>query len=391
MTDALDRYGYLWPTAAQEQLLKAAIGTDASAIDHFRAWRDMIDLEEDFDRGSFRLLPLLYTTMLQLGLSDDLMGRLKGTYRRAWCEAQPRFEQARDALSLLHGHGIETLMTKGVPLAISYYPNETARPMADLDIVVPRAKARDAIRVLEQAGWLRGPTSRDDNLEFHHAMQFFHPVSGELDLHWHVLLECRGAEINQGFWNRAEPLIVRGVATRQLDLTDTLFHTVIHGIRWNPEPPIRWIADAAMIMRRADRGIDWERLVDVAKTERLSYRLGLGLRYLADRFAMPIPAHVLNALDSIPLTLLERIENTIALHDSDRLYRHLLTKNWVIFARYCRIQQADNPLQFVNGLSHFMRVQWALRGRSEIPAAIARGLFRRLFRRAPSDGGTLQS
>lgn len=388
MTESLDRYGHLWPTPAQETLLKAALGTDASALEHFQAWRGMIDLEADFDRGSFRLLPLLYTNMSRFGLSDSLMGRLKGTYRRAWCEAQPRFDQARDVLSLLQEHGIDTLLTKGVPLALSYYRNETIRPMADLDIVVPKTQAREAIATLQNAGWLRGPTARDDDLEFHHAMQFFHPKSGELDLHWHVLLECRSPDINKAFWDRTEPLIVRGIATRQLEPTDMLFHTVIHGVRWNAEPPIRWIADAAMILRHADRPIDWERLMGLARAQKLSYRMGLGLRYLAERLAMPIPAWVLESLDRASITLLERVENTVALRDTDRLYRNPLIKNWVIFARYCRIQQARNPLQFLNGFSHFVRVQWSLAGRSQIPAAIARGLLRRLFRQSPADRGS---
>ena len=384
MNDALDRHGYLWPNPAQEELLKAALGDGKDALDHFHVWRGMIDLEADFDSGSFRLLPLLYVNMARLGLDDPLMGRLKGTYRRAWCEAQPRFSQARDVLALLQSQGIETLMTKGVPLAISYYGNETLRPMADLDVVVPRDKARPAIAALEAAGWVRGPLVREEDLLFHHAMQFFHPKGGELDLHWYVLLECRDAAINDAFWRRAEPLMVKDVATRQLETTDMMFHTVIHGIRWNAEPPIRWIADAAMILRRADRRIDWDRLVAMAIEEKVTYRLRLGLRFLADRFAMPIPADVLARLDKARTTWLERIENTIALYDSDGLYRHPLTKNWVIFARYCRIQQDRSAFQFVNGLSHYMRVKWAVAGRGEIPVAMVRGLWRRLFRR-PSD------
>ena len=85
-----------------------------------------------------------------------------------------------------------------------------------------------------------------------------------------------------------------------------------------------------------------------------------------------------------PPSLVERIENTIALTNADRLYQHLLLMNWVIFARYCRLQQARNPLQFINGFSHFLRVKWQLEGRSQLPAAIATGLLRRLRRPAPT-------
>lgn len=388
MSEASDQRGCLWPTDAQERLLKAGLGEDSSAVEHFYAWRSMINLADDFDRGSFRLLPLLYTNMSRFGLEDSLMGRLKGTYRRAWCEAQSRFEQAGKVLTLLQEHGIETLLIKGIPLAISYYGNETLRPMADLDVVVPHGKAAQAIKLLEKAGWARGSYARDEHLVFHHAMQFFWPAGGELDLHWHVLTECRSPAADEHFWRNSEPLTVKGVKTRQLGHTDMFLHTVIHGVRWNPEPPIRWIADAAMILRRTDREIEWDEILAFADRERLNCRLRLGLTYLAEHIGLPIPAYVLDILGKRPITLIERLENTIALRDSEDLYRNPVAKNWVIFVRYCRFHQTKGAWQFLNGLSHFFRIQWSLKGRREIPVVIMRGLTRRLFRKARAEERT---
>lgn len=389
MSSDLNQDGGLWPTPAQEQLLKAALGEDSSALEHFYAWRSMINLADDFDRGSFRLLPLLYANMLRFGLNDSLMGRLKGTYRRAWCEAQPRFEQASSVLALLQENGIETLLIKGIPLAISYYGNPTLRPMADLDVVVPHAKAAQAIALMQAAGWIRGPKASDEDLVFHHAMQFFWPTGGELDLHWHVLTECRSPEADEHFWRNAEPLMVKGVSTRQLGHTDMFLHSVIHGVRWNAEPPIRWIADAAMVLRRADRQIEWSEILAFTQREKLNHRLRLGLNYLAERIALPIPSHVLEALANRPVTLIERLENTIVLRDSEDLYRSPVAKNWVIFVRYCRFHQAKNPWQFLNGLSHYFRVRWAIAGRGQMPGVILRGLARRLFRRSRPEQWTL--
>jgi hypothetical protein len=367
----------------QQHLLRAALDTAGGAIAHFRRWESQVDLVGEVDPGTYRLMPLLYSTLQSQGCTDALMGRLKGTYRRAWCETQPRRALARELLTLLHGAGIPTLLTKGMPLGLEYYPALALRPMGDIDVVVPHARAREAIALLDAAGWARGATARDDDLEFHHAMQFFRPGGGEIDLHWSVMLECQSRQTNDEFWSRAQPLQVEGIATLQLEQTDLLFHTIIHGVAWNELPGIRWIADASMILRHTERPIDWTRLLALARREHLSVRLGLGLSYLAERFEQPIPAWVLQALQTTPVTLVERIENTIAFRDPDPLYRHPLIKNWVIFARYCRIHHDRSTLGFLDGLSHFMRIKYQVDGRLQIPAVIARGIGRRMLQALP--------
>src|SRR5262249_13174852 len=155
--------------------------------------------------------------------------------------------------------------------------------------------------------------------------------------HWHVMQECSNARADAHFWNGAEPLDVDGVQTLQFSPTDALFHSVIHGVRWNREPPIRWIADALTIIKVAGGQIDWNGMVQFAEDDRLPGRLAMGLGYLRDRFGAPIPADIMERLRQRRISLLERIENTIALHDSETLYSHPVWKNWVLFARYCRI------------------------------------------------------
>jgi hypothetical protein len=369
---------------AQKHLLFAALDTTGQAIEHFHRWKEMVDLSQEVDQGSYRLLPLLYTSLAAKGCTDPLMGRMKGTYRRAWCETQPRRTLARELLNLLHEAGIPTMLTKGLPLGLDYYDNLALRPMGDIDVVVPRERARDAIELLDKAGWMRGATARDDDLEFHHAMQFFRPGGGEIDLHWSVLLECQSQLTNDEFWARARPLQVEGITTLQLEQSDQLFHTVIHGVHWNEMPAIRWIADAAMILRRTDRPVDWDRVIELGRREKLSQRLRMGLDYLLNECAQPIPRHVLDALRKTPPSLTERIEQTIAFRDPDPLYRNPLMKNWVIFARYCRIHHDRSWLGFIDGLSHFMRIKYQVTGRSQIPAVIAKGIGTRMLRAIPS-------
>jgi len=375
------RDSQLFPSTQQELVLKAALGDEHEAIAAFEAWRKDIDLDGEFDRGTFRLLPLLYQNLQRLALRDPLMGRLKGIYRMAWYENHQLFHRTLPVVARLAAEGIPTLLVKGVPLVVGYYRNHAVRPMADLDLVVRTAHVRKSINILEGAGWKRNERASDEDVLYRHSMQFLHPDTGELDLHWHLLFEACTAQADDHFWSASRELDVEGTRTRQLCPTDMLLHIVVHGIRWNPEPPIRWIPDAAVILRTAGTDIDWNRLVTSARAMKLTYRLHLGLHYLADRGFADLPRDVLNTLRDSPLTMVERIENTVALHDRDAMYEHLLLKNWVIFADYCRRDGKKGPFGFLFGLSHYLRYRLDMKGRSEILPALVKGMVRRMARR----------
>ena len=309
------------------------------------------------------------------------MGRLKGIYRMAWYENHRLVHRTVPALQLLNQNGIETMAVKGLPLIVDYYRNFAVRPMADLDVVVRTNQARRSIALLEAAGWKRNERASDEDLLYRHSMQFLHPEKGELDLHWHLLYEACAEAADEHFWSESKPLAIDGTTSRQLAPTDTLLHIVVHGIRWNPEPPIRWIPDAAVVLRRKDLSIDWGRLVETARMLKLSHRLGLGLQYLSDNGLAPVPGHVLDQLRRQPITLVERIENWIALHDRDRMYDHPLLKYWVIFADYCRREVNGGFAGFAVGLSHYLRYRLGLRGRGEVVRELIQGASRRIARR----------
>jgi hypothetical protein len=366
----------LWPTAQQELLLTAALADGQVAVDAFRAWRAGTDLDDHLDRGSFRVLPLLFHNLHRLGVRDPLMGRLRGMYRLVWYENHALFNETKLVVAALEKNGIATLLVKGVPLTFIYYRNHALRPMADIDIVVRRSDARRALALLESLGWRDNVAPSDADFEFRHALGLLGPKNRELDLHWHVLYEAIDDAADEHFWSAAQPFDFAGVATHTLDPTDALMHVVIHGVRWNAEPPTRWVVDALAIMRGNDRPLDWKRMLSFARRWRLRHRLGLGLAYLAERHGAPVPLAVLTELGSARPSVVERIENSVVLRNTDRIFDHPIGKQWVIFAEYCRKTNASGPVDFAIGLSHYIRYRWGLRGRREIIPSIVGGLKR---------------
>jgi hypothetical protein len=371
----------LWPTREQMLVLKAALLPAEPAQAAFKEWIGLIDLDKDFDSGTFRLLPLMYDNLRKHGVANPLMNRLKGIYRLTWYKNNKLFNDFRPVMEALHGANIPTMLLKGVPLVYHYYGNVALRPMADIDVLVPSSRAMDAITVMTHFLYQRFAIPTPDYLRFRHAVGYWSPNDGEIDLHWHALYECCESGADDVFWNNARPIEFNGISSLAPDATRMLMHTVIHGFRWNPEPPIRWIPDAMTILRTAGDEIDWDAMVEHVLENQLDHRLRLPLLFLRQHFDAPVPNSALARLNRRGTSLVQRIEGTCVLRDPTPLHRSPLGHLWIVFGDYCRFARNEKLLGFVIGFTHYLRFRWVLRGRSEIVGYIGRGLLKRLKQR----------
>jgi hypothetical protein len=368
-------------TYDQELLLKAAILQGPDAIHAWQGWKDKTDLEGHLDRGSFRLLPLLYKNLLRHRVKDPFMNKLKGIYRREWYKNQMLFFEMSKVLRYLHDKGIRTMILKGAALTVLHYKDYGVRPMADIDVLVPISEAVLAIDLLGRAGWTPIAGFMDNDLHYRHAAQLTHKSGKELDLHWHLLQDSCRKDSDTDFWNNAVPAQMKDVSTKALNSADALLHVIVHGVKWNPEPPIRWIADAMSIINCSDSQIEWERLIHQAKKHRVSLRVKEALNYLRSGFQASVPEAVIDNLDNIPLSIMERFEfRRIMLNEKDR--GNALSGGFEFaFTHYLRLSQGKEPLAVISGLSGYLLNRYRKKNlRNFISYVMARGI-RRIRRR----------
>ena len=304
---ALDEF---WPTEDQESLLRAALSSGEEALVAWKTWKSRNHLiDSELDQGSFRLLPLVYKNLTANGAKDDgLMTRLKGVYRYWWCANQQLFHETVPILEGFHQAGIRTMILKGAALSSAYYRDGGVRPMSDVDVLVPYRQAPEAFRCLARMGWRSFSRTLNEDLRFRHASQFLNDKDREFDLHWHVFFECLWPDSDDELWRRAVPTELLHVPTYTLSPADILLHTIVHGIDWNPMPPIRWISDSMAIMRSAGETMDWDLVLEQAGRRRLLLRFGRGLRYLRDTFDAPVPDDVIRRLAACRPSYSERME-----------------------------------------------------------------------------------
>ena len=301
----------IFPNEQQELLLKTCLFDGDAAIGSWRAWQKLVDVEE-LDIGSQRLLPLAYQNLSSLGVEESELERYRGVARYVWYENQSKLLQVQALLSIFSAAQIPVILLKGMALAPLYYKNWALRPTNDLDILVPTRLAGEAGALLASSGW------RSPDLDFLksaayrttiHATAFSDGKGHDLDLHWHAVRELCSEDADSSFWEAAQILRLNGRDALALGDTDQLFHIIIHATHWDIVAPIRWVADTAMLLRVAR--IDWDRFLKHVVKGCFVLRARLVLRYLRDRFHLPIPDWVQHELDRARSSPVEALEARI--------------------------------------------------------------------------------
>ncbi|MEO9254477.1 MAG: nucleotidyltransferase family protein, partial [Tepidiformaceae bacterium] len=349
-----------------------------SASKAWHAWSRENDID-DADGGSHRLLPLLYRNLQRHSIADPDLDRLKGVYRQTWYRNRISMHAAAGVLRALEAAGIETMVLKGTALAIEQYGESGVRPMNDIDIMVHTPRAEQAAAVLHAAGF-RAKLQHDRlgrATEVFHAIGFTNEAGVGIDLHWHLLEECRQPDADDSFWADSHPLEVDGAATRALSATDQLLHVCVHGSRWDPVPPIRWAADAYTLIARNADSIDWKRLVREARRRRLTLNLGGCLTYLREELNASVPEDVLEQLRRSRTSRLERWD-----------YRAQGAQNtlpWLItryVTRYLRLSQGRPWWKQARDFPVYLQQMWGVESAWQVP----RDAIRRVIRRARQAG-----
>jgi Uncharacterised nucleotidyltransferase len=361
------------PDRAQRLLLVAALGEGAPAIAAWEQWSHLVPLN-DVDPASQRLIPLLARNLRRAGIDHPDLGRMRGIHRYWWSRNQILLRKLPAVLDMFRRERIDTMLLKGVPLALGYYDDVGLRPMADFDVMVRTEHADRAVALLHREGWLINEpvrVFRRDGLVDTFArpgVGFVAPApdTTECDIHWHMLHDCCWDGADDEFWARAQQQEWQGESFLVPQATDLLFHVIVHGAAYNKIAPIRWIADAAQILRTAAVQIDWDRFIALAVRRRLTVVVGEALGQLAELVGVHAPLAVEARLGEIGASWAERREYRRRLVDTD--YRYTIVGRWCELSR----QYGEHGLLGrIARIPEFMQQIWSVDNKVELPVTLA--------------------
>lgn len=360
--------GDFWPTADEELLLRAALGYGDEALTAWRQVRTRLNLET-MDGEPIRILPMLYRNLTSLGVEDELMPRLKGTYRQTWYLNQVLTGELAEFVASLRAAQIDTIVLKGAAIVPLYYQDYGVRPMADVDVLVRRDQAGRASEIIAESGW----SPRDDLAvrmkRRNHALPFVNENRHEVDLHWNLgglfqLPESPARSIDT-FWDAAVPLQLGTVSTRALSPADTVLHLMLHGVRGHWGARMRWPPDALAVLRTAGHDLEWDRLIDLARAWHAVLPVRDALSYLRTAFGAPVPEGVVDRLSNLPITRRERLGYRLTARRVDPTRRYPLA-TWVT-GEYLRWCSDGSILRSVTAIPEYTTLRFGLDSSWKIP------------------------
>lgn len=299
----------LAPTADQALLLRAALAPVEDARPALDAWRGR-QIVDDVDGPEYRVLGLLAARLGELG-GEDLAPRLESVRRATWLRTNALFRNVAPVVAALREAEIPVMLGKGAAVLAHTGWRSDERPMDDIDVVVPFARVAESVAILREHGFacaLLPPDAAATRIyEQTHAVGFWDRAGACIDLHWHVLHGSLHARADDAFWEAARPVDFRGTACLALCPEDTFLQVVAHGQEMTVRHPLRWAADAVLLLRAAGPGgFDWDRLIALSRAHRLGRGMGLALTTLDELDPSLVPPAVLAASRPSRRRLVER-------------------------------------------------------------------------------------
>ncbi len=367
------------PTPRQSLLLEAALaGEPGPARAAWERWFAAGGLE-GLDEGSFRLLSLVHFNLTRHGIEHPARGRLLGIRRKFWAENQKLFHGVRPLVERLRERGIPVMLGKGAALAAAAYPDAGLRPMRDVDVHVPRESFPQAWEIAMAGGWTLAPGAYaprpfcEEFLSFRHALPL-RRANCEVDLHWNFLYWACAPGADAEVWRRALPARFLDLDVFHPHPTHLFLQTCTHGLAWNPIAPLRWIADAAWLLRA---GVDWTGVIAEARRLRVVALLAKAVEALADQSFAAIPEETSAQLSSIPVPAWQHEELKTALVRGEPVPGIAAMLKELNF-RWLR--SGAPPLAWPRYWLRYAQFYWRKETLPEVPAEVFRFLRRRLAR-----------
>lgn len=209
-----------------------------------------------------------------------------------------------EVVRILKDRNITAVPFKGPALSVGLYNDATRRSYLDLDLMVRRQDAPEAIRVLKTHGF-RPEYDLDAAQEAalirnQYDLPFTHPSENfTLELHWDIVPRHLGCRVDlPSMWERLETIRLGHYDIPSFAPEDHLVLLCIHAGKhmWHR---LAWICDVADLIK-CYSPMNWDHVMEQARNSRCEKAVTLGLWLAWDLLNTPLPFAVMAWLRKDP-------------------------------------------------------------------------------------------
>ena len=248
--------------------------------------------------------PLLFTLLLNLNKSHGLeipqQEKLYQTYLSTATQNMLTLHDTEIILAALQKSGIPAAGLKGIYLLENVYGDIGARSMSDIDLLIKRRDLAECTSILEELGYrATGYFSLDDkNIDTKHVPPMQNTGGAMVEVHWTLLEEDEPFTIDaEALWQRTVPARFANVDAFALGVEDLILHLCLHlTYQHYLNLGLRGLMDIALIIHKFGEKIDWNKLVEIAKSWGSERVTALTLKLVETQLNVPFPSEVIFAL-----------------------------------------------------------------------------------------------
>lgn len=279
-------------------------------------WQGAIHLAKLLD-----VTPCFFQRLRELGLEnlpgETLHQQLQSAYLRSAHRNILLFKELGLLLAEFSKKEIVVIPLKGAYLAEAVYNNLAVRPMHDLDLLVGETDLARAANLL--AGMSYSPEReyqiQEELLKSNHLPPYRRPGGCPVELHWSILHPDDPFKMDMpGLWSRSQESQIAGSAGRVLNPADLLLHLIFHfSFQHHFFTGLLPLVDITCAIQHFQDELDWDLLLELAKSGGLERCAGLTLQAALDLLSARIPEKVIASLSisSLKQDYLQTIEKFI--------------------------------------------------------------------------------
>ncbi len=252
--------------------------------------------------------PFVYWTLSKSGkfssLPESARNLLRAMYSGTWMHNQKILKELEVLVRLFYQAHIPVVVLKGACFSLTIYPDIGLRPMGDLDILVPKTKLADAIKIASALGYAdklpEASPGLNDLLSHHACLQKMGNPPITLEIH-HSLVADKSFVYSvpvDWFWTQTELLDVslqtKFTGLQMLTPIAQILFAATHAMlqHGGKNAPLRWFYDLDRLIQVYSERLDWDLLLSQARQFEWSSALDAALSQMVTYFNTPIPEQV---------------------------------------------------------------------------------------------------
>lgn len=254
-----------------------------------------------------RTTALLHDALQDRGwVPDEVKRRLHQVYLQAAFRHLRSVHEYGQLLQALNEAGIDLIVFKGPVLTELVYRNPALRSYTDLDILVHRNDVRRTQAVLSELGYTRKlgelrPGAREDFGSEDAWGKEVGPLNLHIDLHWKPVGKIYGEMA--WIWDYTQLWEIQGVPTRvfrpEVRLLYLAAHLALHHGQFASHDMLYMLYDIALLIRTAASPLDWQLVLELARTHRLALPLRIVLHKVEASWPLDLSLNVKADLEEI--------------------------------------------------------------------------------------------